>query len=49
MATLFLYDESSDTAAEDTIQRIEAVLRQMPRQDVERVARIVEELSAFGH
>ena len=49
VATLFLYDESSDTATEDTIQRIEAVLRQMPRQDVERVARIVEELSAFGH
>ena len=49
LATLFLYDESSDTAAEDTIQRIEAVLRQMPRQDVERVARIVEELSGFGH
>ena len=47
LATLFLYDESSDTAAEDTIQRIEAVLRQMPRQDVERVARIVEEVSAF--
>lgn len=49
LATLFLYDESSDTAAEDTIQRIEAVLRQLPQRDVERVARIVEELSAFGH
>ena len=48
LATLFLYDESSDTAAEDTIQHIEAVLRQMPRRDVERVARIVEELANLG-
>lgn len=47
LATLFLYNGSSDTA-EETIQRIEAVLRQMPRRDVERVARIVEELANLG-
>ena len=48
LATLFLYDGGADTAEEETIQRIEAVLRQMPRRDVERVARIVEELASFG-
>ena len=50
LATLFLYNGSADTAEEETIQHIEAVLRQMPRRDVERVARIVEELaSPNGH
>lgn len=48
LATLFLYNGSADTAEEETIQHIEAVLRQMPRRDVERVARIVEELASFG-
>ena len=48
LATLFLYDGSGETAAEDTLRHIEAMLRQMPPRDVERVARIIEELAGFG-
>ena len=46
--TLFLYEGRTDTATEESIQRIETVLRQLPQRDVERVARIVEELASFG-
>ena len=48
LATLFLYEDRTDTATEESIQRIETVLRQLPQRDVERVARIVEELASFG-
>lgn len=48
LATLFLYEDRTDNATEESIQRIEAVLRQLPQRDVERVARIVEELASFG-
>ena len=48
LATLFLYEDRTDNATEESIQRIETVLRQLPQRDGERVARIVEELASFG-
>ena len=48
LATLFLYEDRTDTATEESIQRIETVLRQLSQRDVERVARIVEELANLG-
>lgn len=48
LATLFLYEGDTSAPEEQTIQHIEAVLRQLPPRDLERVARILEELVSFG-
>lgn len=48
LATLFLYRGDAADPAEDTLRHIDAVLRQLPPRDVERVARIVDELASFG-
>ena len=48
LATLFLYEGDTSAPEEQTIQHIEAVLRQLPPRDLERVARILEELVNFG-
>ena len=43
-----VYRGDAADPAEDTLRHIDAVLRQLPPRDVERVARIVDELASFG-